>query len=155
VEELARSVVDSFQPQALQADLELTLQEDSGIPPIQADAKRIQQVLSNLLSNAVRHTPAGGRILVSVRFDPLEGRLVVTVEDSGTGISPDEREQIVERFYRIDRSRERSRGGRGLGLSIVREIVRAHGGMISAGESPHGGASFNIYLPRGSAPKAE
>jgi signal transduction histidine kinase len=155
VEELARSVADSFQPQARQADLELTLQEDSGIPPIQADAKRIRQVLSNLLSNAVRHTPAGGRILVSVRFDPLEGRLVVIVEDSGTGIPPDERERVFERFYRIDRSRERSRGGRGLGLSIVREIVRAHGGIISAGESHLGGASFNIYLPRGSVTKTE
>ncbi|OHD69869.1 MAG: hypothetical protein A2V99_14670 [Spirochaetes bacterium RBG_16_67_19] len=155
VEELARSVIDSFQPQARQADVELTLQEDAGIPPIQADAKRIRQVLSNLLSNAVRHTPAGGRILASVRFEPLEGRLVVSVEDSGTGIPPEERERIFERFYRIDRSRERSRGGRGLGLSIVREIVRAHGGLISAGESPLGGASFNIYLPRGSTPKAE
>jgi signal transduction histidine kinase len=153
--ELARSVVDSFQPQGRQADLELTLREDSGIPPIQADGKRIRQVLSNLLSNAVRHTPSQGRILVLIRFDPSDDRLVMIVEDSGMGIPPDERERVFERFYRIDRSRERSRGGRGLGLSIVREIIRAHGGMISAGESSLGGASFSIYLPRGSAPEAE
>ena len=154
-EELARSVIDSFRPQARQADLELTLREEAGIPPIQADGKRIRQVLSNLLANAVRHTPSRGRILVSVRFDPPEDRLAMIVEDSGTGIPPEERERVFERFYRIDRARERSRGGRGLGLSIVREIIRAHGGMISADESPLGGASFNIYLPRRSVPVAQ
>jgi signal transduction histidine kinase len=115
---------------------------------IDVDQKRFEQALQNLVSNAVRHTPEGGRITVSAQADPGGARIVV--EDTGSGIPPEHLERVFDRFYKVDESRTGTAlpSGSGLGLSIVRAIVERHGGRISVGNAPGGGARFEILLPQ-------
>ena len=110
-----------------------------------ADPDRLTQVLRNLVRNAVAHTNPGDRVLVAARA--RDGRLELTVSDSGPGIPPDQLEQIFERFHRLDGSRSRDRGGSGLGLAIARAITEAHGGTIRAESGSGQGATFRIELP--------
>jgi signal transduction histidine kinase len=115
------------------------------LPPVFADADRLAEILLNLLDNALRHTPAGGRIEVT---GAVEGRYVrVSVADTGPGIAPEDRHRIFERFYRVDASRNSTTGGSGLGLTIVRALVEAHGGTVRADERPGGGARVAFTLP--------
>ncbi len=110
-----------------------------------ADAGRLTQVIRNLVRNAVTHTRVGDSIeIVATAHDD---RLQIAVIDSGPGISPDQLEQIFERFHRVERSRSRDRGGTGLGLPIARAIVEAHGGWIRAESSPGRGATLRFELP--------
>jgi signal transduction histidine kinase len=102
-------------------------------------------VLANLLNNALRHTPPGGKIDVVISTQPGIARL--TVHDSGTGIPEESLPFIFDRFYRADRSRARSEGGSGLGLAIARNLARLHGGDLSAENHPSGGAIFTLTLP--------
>ncbi len=102
-------------------------------------------MLRNLVRNAVAHTNPGDRVMVAARA--RDGRLEITVSDSGPGIPPDQLEQIFERFHRLDGSRSRDRGGSGLGLAIARAIIEAHGGTIRAESGPGQGATFRIELP--------
>ncbi len=117
------------------------------MPPgtVDADPDRLGQVLTNLLSNAVDHTDEGGTIAVSARA--RGGLLVVDVDDDGPGIPVAERERVFDRLHRTDSSRARRSGGSGLGLAIARALVDAHGGRISAGESPLGGARIEFEIP--------
>ena len=112
---------------------------------LDADPDRLTQVLRNLVRNAVAHTSPGDRVAVAAR--PLDGRLEISVSDTGPGIPAEEEEQIFERFHRLDRSRSRDSGGTGLGLAIARAIVEAHGGQIRAESTPGHGAAFRIELP--------
>ncbi|MFZ5925759.1 MAG: ATP-binding protein, partial [Bacillota bacterium] len=115
------------------------------LPPVQADPDRIAQVLVNLLANAVRHTPDGGRVTVSAcRRD---GHVAVAVQDTGPGIAQKDLPHVFDRFYRTDESRDRAAGGAGLGLAIAKGIVEAHGGTISAASEPGRGATFTFTLP--------
>jgi two-component system OmpR family sensor kinase len=104
--------------------------------------------LRNLAVNAIEHTaPESG--LVRMRVQPLSGeRVRFLVEDDGPGIPLDQRERVFRRFHRTDAARDRASGGTGLGLAIVRAIADAHGGSVSAGESPEGGARIQLELPR-------
>ena len=136
---------------AVGAELEdagITLEEavDPQLPILEIDPHRIEQVLLNLLSNAIRHTPSGGRIRLSARQDP-GGDLVVSVCDSGPGLRPGELERVFDRFYRADPARASDGGGAGLGLSIAKALVEAHGGRIWAENAPQGGACFHVALP--------
>jgi len=108
------------------------------------DRELLGKVWENLLSNAAKYTPEGGEVQVSVR-ETIDA-VVVTVDDSGPGIPKEERKRIFDRFYRSDKAR--GQGGTGLGLSIAGEIVSLHGGSLTAGESPAGGARFTVTLPR-------
>ncbi|MDP3179229.1 MAG: ATP-binding protein [Spirochaetaceae bacterium] len=110
------------------------------------DCLRIGEVIYNLMSNAIKYTPDNGAVRIA-ELPPADGRTGFRVDDSGPGIPPEERERIFERFYRIDKSRSTESGGRGLGLAIASEIVKAHGGGITAGASALGGASFTVTLP--------
>jgi two-component system sensor histidine kinase BaeS len=125
----------------------ITLHND--IPPttplVLADSDRITQVLLNLFDNARRHTPAGGCIRIDAL--PKEQVLVVTVSDTGSGIDPADLPHIFERFYRADRSRTGTTGGSGLGLSIVKAIITAHGGRIWAESTPGQGTKISFTLP--------
>ncbi|OBJ55187.1 sensor histidine kinase [Mycobacterium asiaticum] len=123
----------------------------TGVPElsVQADPTRVAQILSNLLDNARRHTPANGTITVDLRVD---GTADVTVTDTGPGIPDDERLRIFERLVRLDAGRARDHGGAGLGLSIARALARAHGGDLVC--LPHdGGAQFRLSLPLNPSPR--
>jgi two-component system OmpR family sensor kinase len=123
--------------------------ELADVPPgtLRADPDRLAQALRNLIGNAIEHTtPESG--LVRMRVQALSGeRLRFLVEDDGPGIPLDQRERVFRRFHRTDTARDRASGGTGLGLAIVRAIADAHGGSVSAGESPEGGARIELELP--------
>jgi len=145
VPEIARKAVSLFSAQASAKGIELTVVEnDSGNPRLVADSLRLGEVVYNLISNAIKYSPAGSRVRVSVWADSAFA--CIAVDDSGPGIPKEERERIFERFYRIDRSRAQDSGGRGLGLAIASEIVKAHGGRIEVGDSELGGAAFIVKL---------
>jgi two-component system phosphate regulon sensor histidine kinase PhoR len=116
-------------------------------PPAVARARRqdVEQVLSNLLSNAVNYTDVGGSIEIRVAADAQCVRF--SVADTGIGISPEDRERIFERFYRVDATRSRAVGGTGLGLSIVKHLVLRMNGEISVESTPKGGSTFTVSLP--------
>ena len=104
------------------------------------------QVLGNLLDNAVRHTPPGGTVRIGADGGPDAVRL--SVSDTGDGLSPEALTQVFERFYRADQARDRAHGGSGIGLTIARAIVDAHGGVIAAASPGPGlGATFTVTLP--------
>lgn len=134
----------SAQLQAEQKQLMLRVELPSNLPRVYADVERVGQVLRNLLSNAITHTPPGGTITVSVRVHGDEA--LVSVQDSGVGIEAQHLPYIFERFYRADASRARSTGGSGLGLAIVKQVVEAHGGQIEATSKPGRGSSFTFSL---------
>ncbi|MFM8320367.1 MAG: sensor histidine kinase [Chloroflexota bacterium] len=142
---LAGSTLERFRAQAGPRGIRLALQVAPGVYNRLVDPQRIEQVLGNLLSNALRHTPDGGQVTVELSTAP--GGLELRVHDSGPGIPPEALEQIFERFYRIDRSRSRQEGGSGLGLAIARQIAEAHGGRLTAANHPQGGAVFTLALP--------
>jgi two-component system, OmpR family, sensor histidine kinase BaeS len=130
-------------------DVTLTAKLDPRLPQVTADPDRIGEVLANLLSNALRHTPPGGHVEVAATTTPL-GHLQISVTDSGQGIPPELLDRIFERFYRVDPARTHTpdAGGSGIGLTITRGIVHAHGGQIHArSQGPGHGARFAITLP--------
>jgi signal transduction histidine kinase len=124
---------------------------------LEADRDRIEQILINLLNNALHYTPEGGEIRISTSCNTqttgqLAGQIarqfaLVEIRDSGSGIPPDSLPHIFERFYRVDRSRSREEGGTGLGLAIARKLAEAHGGTLIAANNPEGGALFRLSLP--------
>ena len=113
---------------------------------VMADAKALDQILVNLIDNAIKYTPAGGHVWVRGR--PLDGRVRIIVADDGPGIAPHHRERIFERFYRIDPGRSREVGGTGLGLSIVKHLVESMGGTVGVDGNEPTGTVFWIELPR-------
>jgi len=138
-------VGEGLEVQANEKEVALKFESAASLPKVQADEQRIAQVLFNLMSNALRHTPASGTITVSA--EARQDRVVVSVRDTGTGISPEDLPHVFERFYRADRSRARSTGGSGLGLTIAKQIVEAHGGQIWAQSWLGAGSTFAFSLP--------
>lgn len=128
-------------------DVTLNWQIPSDLPPVMADPVRLTQALHNLLDNALRHTPTGGTI--SLRAGCDDGDMWLAVQDSGEGIAAEDLPRVFDRFYRADPARSRATGGAGLGLAIVRAIVEAHGGRVSAASQgvPGHGCSFTLRLP--------
>lgn len=119
---------------------------DAGDLAAGADPDRIRQVMAALLDNAIRHTPAGGRIRLEARRETT-GPIVLSVIDSGPGIAPADLPYVFDRFYQADPARDRATGTSGLGLAIVRAVVEAHGGRVHAANEPGAGARFEIELP--------
>ncbi len=126
----------------------MTLQGSAGpgVDPTLMDSGKIGRVLANLISNALRHTPAGGTVEVNAWLEGTEVR--VSVADTGTGIDPADLPRVFERFYRGDKSRSRASGGAGLGLAIAKGIIEAHGGRIWAESRPEGGTRITFTLPK-------
>lgn len=141
--ELLQPAVERMQVQAERAGLTLTMECPEVMPNVNADLDRIEQVLVNLLHNAIKFTPPGGRITVSARAEaPF---VIFSVRDTGVGIPDENLSRIFERFYKVDRAR--STRGTGLGLSIARHLVEAHGGRIWAESTPGEGSTFHFSLP--------
>ncbi len=143
---LVERVVERHIPQAVAQQIELTYQKPpSRLPSLDLDPLRVQQILGNLLSNAMRYTPSQGRI--EVTLSQTASTVQLTVRDSGPGIPSEALPYIFERFYRADRSRSRLEGGTGLGLAIARQLAKAQGGDLTAANHPQGGAVFTLMLP--------
>jgi signal transduction histidine kinase len=146
---LVEQVVEHMQPQAAQRGVRLEGKIQAGLPERALDADRITQVLTNLVGNALRYTPPDGTIVVEAGTRQ-EGRLQITVTDSGPGIQAGDLPYVFDRFYRADKSRARASGGSGLGLAIVKQLVEAHGGQVSvaspADPKNNNGTRFTIIL---------
>lgn len=143
---LLESIAAQFQPQFSADAMTLELALPPTLPWVWADPDRLEQVLINLLANAFRYTPSGGRVTLSVQVN--NDRLRISVADTGIGISPEHLSHLFERFYRVDKSRTRTSGGSGIGLTIARHLVYAQGGEIWAESAGPGcGATFHFTLP--------
>ena len=150
VSDLVLPPVERLSPQAERGELTINVDLGPDLPLVLAETERVQQVVTNLIHNAIKFTPQGGRIDISAK--PDQGKMLISIRDSGVGIHPDDLPRIFERFYKADRAR--SGGGTGLGLAIAKHIVQVHGGQIWA-ESPwndpdtgerHRGSIFTFSL---------
>ncbi len=142
--QLLQSAADRMKAQAERAGLDLHAECNPNLPLVPADSSRLEQVLVNLIHNAVKFTPAGGEIRL---FAKQDGKYIrFDVSDTGVGIDPDDLPRIFERFYKADRARTKG-GGTGLGLSIARHIVEAHGGKIWVESEPEKGSTFYFNIP--------
>jgi two-component system sensor histidine kinase ResE len=133
-----------FEAVANNKGIALEYQIDAAVGSVTGDPDRLEQVMVNLLNNAVRHTPSGGRITLSAGKE--ENRVRIAVSDTGPGIPSEEMDLVWERFYRTDKGRSRKEGWAGLGLAIVRRIVEAHGGEVFLESELGRGSSFGFYL---------
>ena len=149
VGDLLRDTQVNFGPQAADRGVTLALDLPSELPRVMGDWRRISQVLGNLLTNALRHTPQGGCVTLSAAALPPHGGggVEVTVADTGTGIAPEDLSYVFERFWRGEKSRSRAGGGTGLGLAIARQLVEVHGGTISVQSTLGKGSQFRFTLP--------
>ena len=127
------------------AEKGIALEADLRPAPVNGEPKRLEQVVVNLLSNALRYTDAGGRVLVTVR--PDAGAALLEVSDTGIGIAEEDLPRVFTRFWRGEKSRSRDTGGAGIGLSIVKELVQAHGGEVGVESVPGQGSLFRVTLP--------
>jgi two-component system, OmpR family, phosphate regulon sensor histidine kinase PhoR len=141
--DVVRHGADRLRPQIERARLTMTVSVDEGLPAIEIDAKRIEQVLLNLVHNAIKFTPPEGEIAISVARD--SGDLVVRVRDTGVGIADEEQARLFERFYKSDKARRSE--GTGLGLAIAKHIVQLHGGDVSVESTLGEGSTFSFALP--------
>lgn len=143
---LVKETAVSFQPIAQNQQVELHAELLGHLPLLHSDGARLRQSLHNLVSNALRHTAAGGHILLEV--EQVDGAIQIRVQDSGQGMTPEQLNHVFDRFYRADPSRSRESGGSGLGLAIVRAIAKAHGGEVTAvSPGPDQGSTFILTLP--------
>jgi len=143
---LATDTVHDARSIAPKRAVTMTVFDGPGIPEVLGDEARLRQVLSNLMANALQHTPETAR--VTVRVGTVDDRAVLEVCDEGPGMTREDAQRVFERFYRADTSRTRASGGTGLGLSIVDSLVRAHGGTVTVATAPGNGCTFTVSLPR-------
>lgn len=143
-------IVDDMQHEAEENGLEIRLSSKTKPVTVIADARRITQVVMNLLTNAIRYTPGGGTISVEIE-DHVEDRdgvyASISIADTGIGIPEDELDHLFDRFYRVEEARSRHTGGTGLGLSIAHHFIKAHGGFIRVASRLGAGTTFTVYLP--------
>ena len=149
---LVRAGMERFARQAKAKGVRLAVEAARDLPPADVDPDRIAQVLSNLLDNALRHTPAGGVVTICVERG-VEPRVAqITVRDTGRGIAPEHLSNVFERFYRADGARSRRSGGSGIGLAVVKQLIEAHGGRVWVASVAGEGTSFRFVLPAVAAP---
>jgi two-component system, OmpR family, sensor kinase len=145
--QLCRQVVATMAPQATGRGVNLAVAQAVASATSLVDPDRIGQVLRNLVSNALRYTPAGGSVTLDCQAN--DKMAILTVRDTGAGITAEDLPHIFDRFYRGERSRSRASGGAGLGLAIVKQLVEAHGGHVWVESAPGSGAAFHVSLPLG------
>jgi signal transduction histidine kinase len=147
LKKLLQDIASAYQHRVQQKSVALELDVSSELPPVQVDANRLTQVVTNILDNALRYTPEYGKIILAVK--KVEDGVRISTQDSGPGIKNGEDvNRIFDRFYRLDASRDRAEGGSGLGLAIAKSIVQAHGGQIWAESVPGHGLTVFIELPK-------
>jgi signal transduction histidine kinase len=139
---LVAEAVESQRGAGRQRGLDIETEVHPSLPEVHADPERIQLVLTNLLANAIRHTPTGAAL--TIRAVPADHGVRFEVTDSGPGIAPEHHERVFEKFYRVPGT---PRGGAGLGLSVAKELVEAHGGAIGLESEPGHGATFWFTVP--------
>jgi two-component system phosphate regulon sensor histidine kinase PhoR len=137
------SAVERLRPQAERAGLELALDAGEGLPLVRGDRAGLERAVVNLVQNAIKFTPEGGE--VSVTVVAAGGGVLVTVSDTGVGIDRDDLPRVFERFFKVDRARRA--GGTGLGLALVKHTIEAHGGRVDAQSNAGQGATFRFWLP--------
>ena len=142
---LLQQVISLVEDKAQDKDIQISVTIQEPLPLVMADMSSMQQVLTNLLDNAIKYTPSQGRLHVSA-FDNGKGKVQVEVSDTGIGIEAKYLPRIFERFYRVDKARSRDLGGTGLGLSIVKHIVQLHGGEIWVESTVNQGSTFSFTL---------
>ena len=152
--DMLKNVANAMKLTAEDSGHELTVDTPDDLPQIVGDRERIEQVVVNILSNAVKYTPAGGHIRLSARAVP-RNRVRITVEDDGVGIPAADVPRLFERFYRVDKARSRAAGGTGLGLAIAKEIVEQHEGKIALASEYGKGTTVTITLPTDLTPNSE
>lgn len=146
MQHMVESVYNAMVLEAGNNGLELTLNIQGKMPDMNGDRERLEQVVINILSNAVKYTPSGGHIVLSAaRRD--EGHVMIRVKDDGMGIPKDDIPRLFERFYRVDKARSRAKGGSGLGLAIAKEMVEAHRGTIYLESQLDEGTTVTVVLP--------
>jgi signal transduction histidine kinase len=143
--DLSRHVISLFQAQAEENKIQLELEGNEVHPQALLDPQRTEQVIGNLISNALRYVPEGGRVWIDVRRDGDTAS--ISVNDNGPGVPEEELPHIFNRFWRSDKSRTRTSGGAGLGLAIARQLVEAQGGKIAAANLPGGGLQVRCEFP--------
>ncbi|MGQ9626284.1 MAG: GAF domain-containing protein [Anaerolineae bacterium] len=143
--DLILEVMDAMKSQAIAKSLRVYAQVSTSLPPVKGDKERLKQVIANLLSNAIKYTPPGGK--VTVRAECQNGQVVVEVEDTGIGISPQDQEQLFQKFYRVRTAESAGIEGTGLGLAIVKSIVEQHGGKVFVRSELGIGSTFGFLLP--------
>jgi len=145
VSDVVNRAVEAAHARASVKGVALKVELPADLPLVEVDPQRIEQVLGNLLSNGLTHTPSGGEVVSTARA--REGEVEVSVSDTGEGIPPEHLPYVFERFYRVDKSRSRATGGTGLGLAIAKQLVEAHGGRISVESEVGQGTRFTFTLP--------
>lgn len=146
---IVEAVVARLDPQAERQGVALSSELPAELPALQVDKDRVQQVVTNLVHNAIKFTPSGGTVIISAKLQP--GWVVVSVSDTGIGISREDLPHVFERFYKADRARTGE--GTGLGLAIAKHVVEGHGGRIWAESVSGKGSTFNFTLPLAAAPQ--
>ncbi|WP_185992821.1 HAMP domain-containing sensor histidine kinase [Streptomyces sp. 130] len=156
VPELLGQVAAAHQARADAAGVALGVRPpDRPLPPLTADPVRLRQAVGNLVSNAVRHTPAGGEVTLRAYGSEDGDAVLLDVADTGSGIPADDLARVFDRFWRGEKSRSRRTGGSGLGLAIVRKLAEAHGGTATAVSTPGEGSVFTLRFPAGETPAAD
>jgi histidine kinase len=160
VGELIRQIVARLRPQFEEKEVSLTLNLPPGLPLVRADEDRLNQVLLNLAGNALQYTLSGGAVTITAQIQNLKSKIptgytiqnsdeiLISIHDTGLGIAAEHLPHLFDRFYRVDKSRSRAGGGSGIGLTIARHLVEAHGGRIWAASEGEGqGSTFSFSLP--------
>jgi signal transduction histidine kinase len=146
VQDWLEEAVAGFFAVATEKDIVLSLEVGASVRQVEVDRERLSQVLGNILDNALRYTPDGGQIIVAASLESDD--IMITVTDTGPGVSSKQLLHLFERFWRGDPSRSRRTGGSGLGLAVAQQIVEAHGGRIWAENVSTGGLRVRFSLPR-------
>jgi len=154
LDETVDAVLAIMGPKAKQGKVALKSQLPRDLPPVLADRDRLVQILLNLVDNAVKYTPEGGRVTVRAH-DPADAHVEIDVVDTGIGIPPGDLPRITERFYRVDKARSRELGGTGLGLAIVKHLVFAHSGLLRIESEPGRGTTVRVWLSVDAATKPD
>ncbi len=141
---LIASITEGFKKHAQDKGITLSIKKNGMVPDVLGDRVRLEQVMVNLLDNAIKYTPQGGKVDVVVRYK--DGEVRVDVKDTGIGIPPEDMPRIFERFYRVDKARSRELGGTGLGLAIVKHIVQGLNGKVWVESVPSKGSTFSFTL---------